>query len=90
MPLKTALGFVGEKDRQKALGAAREVYDGGHDARFFESQEMSLARAYPEFDDLIQNPHTLELWVQILTPFWQWVQALNYQAYETVQEQEAS
>ena len=90
MPLKTALGFVGEKDRQKALGAAREVYDGGHDARFFESQEMSLARAYPEFDDLIQNPHTLELWVQILPPFWQWVQALNYQAYETVQEQEAS
>ena len=90
MPLKTALGFVGEKDRQKALGAAREVYDGGHDAQFFESQEMSLARAYPEFDDLIQNPHTLELWVQILPPFWQWVQALNYQAYETVQEQEAS
>jgi len=90
MPLKTALSFVGEKNPQKALDLSREVYEGGHDARFFESQEMSLARAYPEFDDLIKDPDTLMLWAKILKPFWLWVEGLTFHDYELSQEERGS
>ena len=86
MPLKTALKYAQEINPDKALESAREVYEGGYKASFFESQEMSLGRAYPQFCDLIKNPSTLEVWVSVLGPFLEWVKTLQVREYEVVDD----
>ena len=86
MPLKTELKYAQEINPDKALESAREVYEGGYKASFFESQEMSLGRAYPQFCDLIKNPSTLEVWVSVLGPFLEWVKTLQVREYEVVDE----
>jgi hypothetical protein len=86
MPLKTALKYAQGINHEKALESAREVYEGAYKVSFFESQEMSLGRAYPQFCDLIKDPSTLDVWVSVLRPFLEWIKTLQVLEYEVVDE----
>jgi len=86
MPIKTALKFAQEINPDKALENAREMYEGGYKTSFFESQEMSLGRAYPQFSDLIKDPSTLEVWVSVMRPFLEWIKTLQVHEYEVVEK----
>jgi exodeoxyribonuclease V gamma subunit len=84
MPIKTALKYVQEKNTDKALSNAKKIYEGVEELSHYESQDMSMARVYPTFDDLVRNPETLAIWVRVYAPFVEWLDKLDIHDYQVL------
>ena len=68
VPLKTALTYAKNADLKKA----KLIYEGSEHV-FAEVNDLSLQRIFPDFEALIQEEGTLELWRTVFEPFWAWL-----------------
>jgi exodeoxyribonuclease V gamma subunit len=68
VPLKTALSYAKGLD----LKRAKLIYEGSEHV-FAEVNDLSLQRIFPDFEALIQDEGTLELWSKVFEPFWAWL-----------------
>jgi exonuclease V gamma subunit len=68
VPLKTALSYAKSSDQKKA----KLIYEGSEHV-FAEVNDLSLQRIFPDFEALIQEEGTLELWSKVFEPFWAWL-----------------